>query len=364
MNRVVKQFLITALLTILLTLPKWSWGIDTTDMVAHWAFEDNLNDSGSGGHTLSLYENGTDYAYADGRVGRCMDFNDGDYASVSDFSALNGQTNFTMCCWLKRNNTANSDEYPIYKSCQYFIFIDTSEDGEYRSIFTDSDGTTDTQITTGDAAENTDWHHVLATHDGTHCKLYVDGSLVDDNTPSNWSGTLATTTNKLRIGMYANCYIDEVYLFNRVLTSSEISELASQGSATPTATNTSGVTNTPTVTPTPTNTGTDTPTITETPTITDTPTDTVTETPTITDTPTPTVTDTPTQTITDTPTTTPTPTNTGTDTPTITLTPTVTLTPTITPTPTVTATRTPTATPTITNTRLPGGSQSVILLDE
>src|SRR5581483_11362428 len=172
---------------------------------------------------------------------------------------------------------------------------------------------------TAATAVNT-WTHLAGTYDGTTLRLYVNGTQVGTAAKT---GGIAVSTNPLQIGgdsiygQYFSGVIDEVRIYNRALSVTEIkndmNNPVTQGSSpTPTPT--------PTVTPTPT------------PQVTPTPTPTPTVTPTVTPTPTPEVTPTPTPTPIATPT--PTPTPVVTPTPTPVATPTPTPTPVVTPTPT------------------------------
>lgn len=346
-----------ALLILFLCSP--AFAALTDDQVLWLKFEDNLDDSDDGNHDGEFAEGGASYSYSTGQVGRCLTFAEGDYVSVTDFDGSDGFTNCTIAFWVKRSSTSSNANYPVLKSSVYkFVIEETGGSGEYTVTMYDNDGTTDVSISTNDAAENLDWHHITMTHNGTTIKLYVDGAEVDSGNPSNWSGIIANNANIIRVGYGLNGSVDEVRIWSRVLSEAEIDEISlTAAEATPTPTNT-------VPTPTPTDTGTDTPTITNTPTdtgtntytptVTDTPTDTATPTNTV---PTPTPTDTDTHTATPT-NTVPTPTFTSTDTATATFTNTatptatftVTFTPTITDTPTVTNTRTVTPTKTITKT--------------
>ena len=201
------------------------------------------------------------------------------------------------------------------------------------------------------------WHFVMFTRDDSNWYLYVDGVQVNTrldpyvgsvtNSQEVWIGRSAYTA-----GYQYNGDIAEVFIYNGVLTSSEVLQNFDATKDTyypPTPTPTATVTPTVTESPTPTPTISETPTSTPTPTITESPTSTpsptITETPTSTPTPTVTITatvsETPTSTPSVTPTKTPTPTVTQTSTPTPSVTQTVTPTATNTPTPTITPTTSP-----------------------
>lgn len=85
----------------------------------------------------------------------------------------------------------------------------------------------DTSATdTGNALPNNTWSHVAATYDGSDLSLYVDGNLAD-STPA--SGAISTNNLAWTIGRFANSgtsyfagSIDEVKMFSRALSASEI----------------------------------------------------------------------------------------------------------------------------------------------
>lgn len=247
----------------------------TSNLIIKWSFEDNLNDGSGNSHTGALGSSGTDYTYETGKVGKCINFNAGDYVYVDDFVGLDGQTNFTIAFWVKRDDTTTAGNMYDKSSC-YWGPIDFGGDGEYYALLYDDDGTSSVNTSSSDAAENTNWHHYCATHNGTTIKVYIDGSQVSTNNPSSWSGTLGASSSALELGENAQLSMDEFRLYNRVLSTDDISELANEGNATPTFTPT--ITNTPTLTPTITDTSTNTPTYT--PTVTQTSTFTKTSTPT------------------------------------------------------------------------------------
>jgi hypothetical protein len=75
-----------------------------------------------------------------------------------------------------------------------------------------------------------EWTHLAATYDERTMRLYVNGSLVSTITPQNYGGAIQYDGSPLLIGQGPNGYgwfgmIDEVMLFNRVLSSEEVSRL-------------------------------------------------------------------------------------------------------------------------------------------
>jgi len=80
-----------------------------------------------------------------------------------------------------------------------------------------------------------EWYHVAVTYDGTNQKIYVNGSL--DNTEAS-AITPATTNVPLYIGRTlglapdnSDGFIDEVRIYNRALTPSEVEGLYKSGAA-------------------------------------------------------------------------------------------------------------------------------------
>jgi|GEM_PF-2512163 len=63
------------------------------------------------------------------------------------------------------------------------------------------------------------WHHIALTYNGSEQRLYVDGILRDNK---SLSGSINTTANNLTIGKNVNGTIDEVRIYNRALSESEI----------------------------------------------------------------------------------------------------------------------------------------------
>jgi hypothetical protein len=76
------------------------------------------------------------------------------------------------------------------------------------------------------------WHHVAMTYDGTELRLFVDGLL--EGSPLAVSGVLSKSQSALQIGIRDQYFygdIDEVALYNRALTATEVQDHSAWGAS-------------------------------------------------------------------------------------------------------------------------------------
>jgi concanavalin A-like lectin/glucanase superfamily protein len=92
-------------------------------------------------------------------------------------------------------------------------------------------------VSTATITDTTSWHFVVGTWDGSTQRLYIDG--VQDPSTISWSGSLLTTTNTFSIGRlggldlyYFAGLIDDVRVYNRALSATEVAGLYGGSSAT------------------------------------------------------------------------------------------------------------------------------------
>ncbi len=162
---------------------------------------------------------------ASGKFGRALSF-DGtnDKVDVPDASSLDLTTGMTLEAWVKPTTNA-SWRTAILKErgtndLAYALY--TSNGSKPRAEnFT---GVENTAAGTSALPLNT-WSHLAATYDGTNLRFYVNGVLV---TTKATSGAMPNTANPLRIGgnaiwgEYFSGLIDEVRVYNRALSASEL----------------------------------------------------------------------------------------------------------------------------------------------
>jgi hypothetical protein len=204
----------------------------SSGMVSWWSAEGNAND-------VAGTNNGTlvgGASFAAGEVGQAFSFDGSSgYVSIPDSPSLDSfTTSITIELWLKVNQlTANSEWKGIV----------TKGDSSWRlqgttwakSVTFSLTGVNPNMDLMGSRNVNDgQWHHVAAVYDGTNMFLYVDGTL-DVSQPA--TGSIVQDSYPVCLGENAqmsgrifNGLIDEVSLYNRALTASEVQAIYAAGS--------------------------------------------------------------------------------------------------------------------------------------
>ncbi|MCL4549721.1 MAG: SpaA isopeptide-forming pilin-related protein [Bacteroidetes bacterium] len=202
--------------------------------------DNNTNDiSGFNNHGTVMF----DLGYTAGKVNQAFNVNNFGYITVEDNSSLNfGKENFSIDGWVKTTDITNtfSIVYKTYVSSSFDItgYSLSLSQGKLRFIM--GDGSTlidklETTIQIGDGL----WHLVAVTIDRknvTGGKMYIDGNLVLTFDPTSVSNSI-TNNSQMKIFDISNFYnhngnqIDELEIFNSVITPAEIVSIFNAGSA-------------------------------------------------------------------------------------------------------------------------------------
>jgi len=207
-------------------------GIDYTGCVAFWLFGEGggqttqditkiIGISSQGGKNP-----GTIYGakwVKDSRHGNnyCLKFDGDDFVDMGD--VLEDFAKISISAWVKTNNF-DSDQEIVSKESVYKIVLKTT--GKIQ-ILTGENWAGSILLTTGAITTNT-WHHIVFTYDGSIKKAYIDGDV--DSTTVETSGSLGTSSYDLLIGSFIgsgdwfNGTIDEVAIYNQVLSAKEVRE--------------------------------------------------------------------------------------------------------------------------------------------
>jgi len=215
--------------------------INTTGLISYWRMDGDVTDSfGSNDGTCIECPNATI-----GIIDRSMLFagwNEKEMIKVDDADSLSPLNGFSYSVWVKteaeddtRTILAKWSDNNVEK--EYLFYYHTIDSGVVAFQLYDNEN--DYIGRSAPEPFGDDWHHIVVTWNGTgtaeSISIYIDGVKSDD-TDIN-SGTFGTYTNKalnLHIGSLFRLQpfsydwsgnIDEVMLFNRTLSSTEISEI-------------------------------------------------------------------------------------------------------------------------------------------
>jgi hypothetical protein len=205
-------------------------------LVGWWPGEGNANDvAGTNNGTLV-----DDVGFAPGEVGQAFSFDGNGYVSIPDSPLLDSlTTSITIELWLKTDQLTSD-----------WTGIVTKGNSAWQLQATPGANTVDfnVSVSAGDLSgsqsiNDGQWHHVAGVYDGTNMFLYVDGTL-DGSMPA--TGLIPQNSYPLSIGANTQAYvpgcgcnepgyffnglIDEVSIYNRALTASEIQAIYAAGS--------------------------------------------------------------------------------------------------------------------------------------
>lgn len=200
-------------------------------------------DATGGGYTLT--NNGVT-TFTTGKINNAADLgttNNSKYFKRAGYTVVDGQ--FTISCWVKLTTEISSGTYVFVHISGNSTLLEIKYEynsgtrrlrlnfGKNNRAYTYADKT----VTLG----TSNWYHIVATYDQSYLTLYVDGV---QETPvaasgvgtTNWSPgggyvSLGVTSdaNDGAVGYYASCYIDEVAIYQRGLSATEVESLYTNG---------------------------------------------------------------------------------------------------------------------------------------
>ena len=217
-------------------------------LVGHWTFDgadfvSNLRDVSGNNNTGYLANIATSSAKTNGKRGQALIFdNTDDYVRVPHSTSLDLTSELTFATWIKKSSLASDDDVlikgPLGDPFTAQYGIETSGD-EVAFFYVNLGGSGVNFQRTVDANLVTDrWYHVTVTYSDSAnaIQFFVDGVLQSEETVSGnpENDSLVNNTDPVYLGEYIDGEpldgaLDDVRIYNRVLTASEVKQLANLG---------------------------------------------------------------------------------------------------------------------------------------
>jgi len=174
-----------------------------------------------------------------GKINNCYSF-DGvnDYINTGINSVSFQSGNFSVSAWVKTSGTSKHQTYmgiDMVETGNRGLFYFKKHIDDYFNFSVSNNSGGDSTATSSFIPNTTEWYHLVGVFDGVSVKLYINGNL-EESVP--FTGSIATATQDLTIGCgyfsdnkvdFVDGLIDEVGIWSRALTVSEVSELYNGG---------------------------------------------------------------------------------------------------------------------------------------
>ncbi|MFA6552511.1 MAG: LamG domain-containing protein [Candidatus Paceibacterota bacterium] len=228
----------------------------TKGLLGYWTFDANkINwgtgaaaDSGGGGHNGQMTGIATTSRII-GKIGQALNFNGtNNYITVPQSPATSFQLHakpYSISAWIKDDTPPASlltfqrfvSWYDGTKNIQLGLGTDAGTTIRYLYVLEASASAAPQQITAGDLSYG--WHHVTAVSDGANYKMYLDGALSAGGVGPVSAGVFTGNSTTLYIGRmgatgtgYIKGGLDDVRIYTRALSASEVKKLYNMGVAT------------------------------------------------------------------------------------------------------------------------------------
>ena len=197
-------------------------------LVASYGFDETsgstVTDASASGNTGTL-GSGVTRSTA-GRFGGALSFNGSSTVNIPDAPSLRLTTTMTLEAWVNPSSVTSEWRDVVYKADDNYYLMATSANGGLPAggaSFGNTSATTEA-FGTSTLTANT-WSHLAVTYDGATIRLYVNGTQVSTRAKT---GSFTASSNPLQIGgnlVYGQFFtglIDEVRVYNRALSATEI----------------------------------------------------------------------------------------------------------------------------------------------
>ncbi len=238
-----------------------------TGLLAQYTFNGgSINDFSGNGHHLTNTTAATDATDRNGNVKCAFEFDNlpnsnNQFLSTTNTAFLNGLTEYSISCWYKaKDPTRGIVDYEVLVGRDYTPFACPDRVGQWALALYDCRfavfARENSAWQSGGVCNEVEvWHHLTATYNqvGNTLKLYKNGVLQDTETGIANCGTIgvapALDLGDLFLGKDFTGVLDDVFIHNREITASEVTQLYGLGSSCCSVTNPCTTLVTPNFTP-------------------------------------------------------------------------------------------------------------------
>ena len=207
--------------------------------------DDETDRSGEGGtltETVGDIPNSADVSATYSGTSRDFEYTESEYLTHADGGSTDiTGTALSIVAWIKTETISNTVRYAIVSKndvttgYQYMLFLDGTADGKYKIGAWIGATPNTTYSTTTDYAQGTE-QFIAVVYNGTDVRIYVDGILASD--ADAYTTAIADKACAFLIGAslndssalyYFDGLIDEVAVFDRELTATEVLDIKNNG---------------------------------------------------------------------------------------------------------------------------------------
>lgn len=215
-------------------------GVPTLGLLAYWQFEDTLNDSSVNANSLisKLVADGTagspNFNFTEKKVGNASVDLDTVTFYDSNLTILNSLTSFSVGGWIYVKSHAQSNKSYSFWGQNGIFSLGFNNSGPNTDDVCVRIGPTGSDICSPSNITLNVWHHIMITFASSGAvTMYVDG--VSSATGTATAGS--TSANTFAIGynvwmgngdLPVDAYIDDIIIYNRTLSPSEVSKVFTQ----------------------------------------------------------------------------------------------------------------------------------------
>ena len=220
----------TSLSFILISISTFSQ-VPTSGLVAYYPFNGNAQDAVGTNH--GAVNGATLTTDRKGNISNAYSFNgSSNYIQIPHSNTFNITGVITLSVWINTNNVNLSqriiDKTTVSGSDAYMIDFRPSQQIRFIVANAGSNGQTQAQ---SDAVftNNNQWYHFVVTYDNNNVRFYKDGLIINTKIQTgssiNNSNPLRFGANSLLNGDWFNGKLDDIRIYNRALTDTEVQQL-------------------------------------------------------------------------------------------------------------------------------------------